>query len=251
MTTISTDTTDPRGETTRVFCIDLRNCTDTLMALEAETPRLSDSERQRAARLVDGQAAQRWLAAHVALRLVLERALGAGLRRVPYQVSPGGKPGLAGSPIVFSLSHGGGWSLIAVAQQGPLGVDIESVRPIRFAGDRRAAIESAGALLSRQPLPDDTTGRFLQAWVRLEALAKAGGDGMAKVLTRAGAFGGRRGQGAGPDLLPRSIVVADLALGEGHYAAIARGASATGVEVCAMPTDGDSLRAFPLGMGLS
>ncbi len=132
---------NPHASTTRVWCIDLNASLAALLMLEAETPRLSDVDRSRASRFSSGQAAREWMAAHVALRLVLEHSLGSGARRIPFRVSPSGKPDLPDSGIAFSLSHGAGHALIATGAVGPLGVDIEGSRTIRMAGDRRTSIE--------------------------------------------------------------------------------------------------------------
>ena len=72
---------------TRVWCIELSAALPALLALEAETPRLSPADRSRAARYADGQMAQAWIGARVALRVVLERELGAGVRRVDFDLS--------------------------------------------------------------------------------------------------------------------------------------------------------------------
>lgn len=239
---------------TRVWCIELSAALPALLALEAETPRLSPADRSRAARYADGQMAQAWIGARVALRVVLERELGAGVRRVDFDISGRGKPSLPGAHLAFSLSHAAGRALIATGPPGPLGVDLEGERPVRLHGPRRVAIERAGAALSSQPLPDDAEALFLQCWVRLEALSKAEGEGLARVLSRAGAFGaGRRAladpqpQAATGPLLPETLQVVDLALGPGLFAAMATASGVTGAEIGHLPADGDGLRAFVLG----
>ncbi|MDO9384606.1 MAG: hypothetical protein Q7T86_17290 [Hyphomicrobiaceae bacterium] len=240
-------TPNPQTPITRVWCVDLRASLAALLMLEAEVPRLSDDERARAARFSSGQAAREWMATHVALRLVLEHSLGPNARRNPFAVSANGKPDLPNSGIAFSLSHGAGHALIATGPVGPLGVDIEGTRTIRMAGDRRTAIEAAGAGLSSQALPSEPDARFLQAWVRLEALSKAQGKGLARVLSRAGAFGAGRGRGVSGTLLPSEIQVSDLALGSGLYAAVAMAVGSTGAHVGFLPAEADELRVFALG----
>lgn len=236
-----------------VWHVDLGRAATALLQLEEEVPRLSAGERERAAKIRDSVLSRQWLAAHVALRLALERCLGPSVRSRDYVTSAGGKPALARSnaamlpAVAFSLSHTRGQALVAIGPDGPLGVDLEMQRTVRLAALRRQQIEIAGAGLSATPLPGDELGRFLQAWVRLEALAKADGEGLAKVLTRAGAFGGRRGAGAAPDLLPPGRQVHDLALGDGLYGAIASATDVTGVRVGQMPDDVATLRVFALG----
>lgn len=235
-----------------VWHVDLAATSSTLLMLEAETPRLSVEETERAARFAEPVVGERWLAAHIALRLALERALGTRARRVAFSLSPRGKPGIvnmgaagASSPLGFSLSHTKGHALIAIGAE-PIGVDIEGDRVVRIEASRRYGIEAAGARLSALPLPDGA-GRFLQAWVRLEAAAKADGSGMASMLTRAGVYGGRRGQGVADDLLPAELQVSDVALGPGLYGAVATERGASGFRVDRMPEDRDALAAFALG----
>jgi 4'-phosphopantetheinyl transferase len=234
------------GVDPQVWMIDLRAAQAALLSVEGQSPRLTGADHDRAARFASYDHAQEWLAAHVALRLVLERTAGAATRGVVFERSAAGRPSLPGGKIDFSLSHGAGHALIGVTSFGCVGVDVEGPRVIRLQNDRREAIEGAGATLDRLPLPNDPGGRFLQAWVRLEALAKAEGIGMAGILSRAGAFGQRRGQGVSPDLLPPGFAVKDLAVGDGLYGAIALTEARGGVQLGVMPTDETALRHFPL-----
>jgi 4'-phosphopantetheinyl transferase len=234
---------------TEVWYVDLAAAAAALHALEAELPRLSEDEHARARRLTQPDTAAAWLAAHVALRLVLERCCGRDVRRLAFAVREGGKPVLSpGAGPAFSLSHTAGHALIAIAASEPLGVDIETPRKVAMEASRRASIEAAGAVLSRQPLPEDADARFLQAWVRIEALAKSEGVGLSRVLSRAGAFGRGRGRGVAPDLLGDDTTVADLALGAGLFGAVATASGGSGVQLGRLPVDVHGLRAFALGL---
>lgn len=233
-----------------VWYVDLAAASPALLRLDADVPRLSPEEYARATRFKDPEAGRSWLAAHVALRLALERTLGAGVRGAAFALSPRGKPSLAdaaaanaSAPSAFSLSHTKGHALVAIGKE-PIGIDIERARTVRFEASRRHGIEQAGARLSASPLPDDAVGRFLQAWVRLEATAKADGTGMASMLTRAGVFGGRRGEGIAHDLLPPGVQVSDLPLGPGLFGAVAASCGPSGLRFDRMPVDYDGLAAF-------
>jgi 4'-phosphopantetheinyl transferase len=83
----------------------------------------------------------------------------------------------------FSLSHARGVALIGLTPAGTIGVDVERTREVRIAAERRAAIEAAGAALGASLAGDGNT-RFLHAWVRLEAYAKADGCGIGRLLTQ-------------------------------------------------------------------
>jgi 4'-phosphopantetheinyl transferase len=202
-----------------------------LHALDQRVSLLSGSERRRAATFSDAAQAQEWLAAHIALRVVLERLLGSGVRGLSFERTKLGKPRLEGASAVFSLSHISGSALIALARGGIVGVDLERARTVRVREPRRARIEAAAAALNRrEPLPAEGEPRFLQAWVRLEAFAKAEGCGVGRLLTRLG-IGGERADRAQDlrarvdDVLAATPVAAtcDVTLGEGLFAAVACG----------------------------
>ncbi len=233
-----------------LWCVDLSAAGPALLAVEARTPRLSDPELLRAEALSSPAARQEWLAAHIALRILIERTCGADWRRIAFQHEERGKPALAGAPVTFSLAHTPGLALIGLARQGAIGVDIERMRSVRIDASRRDRIREAGATLSSAQLPPDDAG-FLQAWVRLEALAKAEGCGIGRLLTRLGILGA--GARAAADaaamrdraasLLAESPVetVHDLQLGASVYAAVACTGVPPRLAVSWLPTDAAAL----------
>ncbi len=218
-------------ETPELWCVDLGAAGPALHTLEKRTPRLSPADRARAADLTDPTVRAEWMATHVALRLLIERAAGAQWRGVTFVRSERGKPHLDGTPLAFSISHAPGLALIGLAPRGSIGVDIERTRRVRVGETRRARIEEAGAALSTEPLPAEGSARFLQAWVRLEALAKADGCGIGRLLTRLGILGVsdalRARQASAGDMVAALLAgdtppsVRDLQLGDGVYAAVA------------------------------
>lgn len=126
-----------------------------------------------------------------AVRLLLARDIGLRAALHPFERSPSGKPAPAARSIHFSISDTGGLAAVAVARGGPVGVDIEAPRMIRIAHNRRRHLEAWAEVLSggvSLPAPDVPERRFLQAWVRLEAAAKATGEGIGAVLERARAM---------------------------------------------------------------
>jgi 4'-phosphopantetheinyl transferase len=176
-----------------LWCVDLSAAGAALNEMECRTARLAASDRQNASAMADRNAAAEWLATHIALRLLLERAVGARWRGVALTRGPGVRPHLEGAPVAFSLAHVDGLALIALTRAGDIGVDVERARAVRVRPPRRGLIEAAGAALNaEQPLPEDNSdARFLQAWVRLEAFAKAQGCGIGRLLTQLGIVGGR------------------------------------------------------------
>jgi 4'-phosphopantetheinyl transferase len=79
----------------------------------------------------------------------------------------------------FNLSRGGGVALVAATTEGPIGVDVERVRPDlaldTFARPLvpRADVDRIDALA-----PEEQSRAWFQAWTRLEAVAKASGQGL-------------------------------------------------------------------------
>jgi len=218
-----------------VWLVDLEASCAALEELERETPRLPADSLDPWAAMKDARARRERRLAHIALRLLLERTLGREARGRPFAKGAAGKPFLPGvRGFDFNLSHAGGYALMAV---GPdrVGVDVETPRVVRIPKARRPAFEQAAiALAGGAPLPEEEgDARFLRAWVRLEAVVKAQGRGLAPlleglrpgrdVLTGEG-FAAREGRG---------IVARDVAVPEGVFAAIALPA---GAEVRALVT---------------
>jgi 4'-phosphopantetheinyl transferase len=115
------------------------------------------------------------------LRRVLARRLGGSLPELAFRRGERGKPELVGGELAFNLSHSGGLAVIAVAERGEVGVDLEQVRPLRrldlleqgaLTRDERRTLGRAGGEPAR-------THCFLRHWTAKEAVAKAFGAGLA------------------------------------------------------------------------
>jgi len=214
---------------TELWLVDLRRAGPALRALERACPRLSPGDRRRARRLGQGRERSDRLAAYVALRLLLERADGPRIRGREFLRSGSGKPRLRGG-AAFSLAHTGSLALIGITHARAIGIDLEPARPVRVSPRRRAEIVAAARGLAGAPLDaEDGDGAFLQAWSRLEAYAKAHGEGLDRVLAQLGlrAASGREmaiseiesaarrlARGAG-------VIVRDVALPRGLTGAVA------------------------------
>ena len=226
---------------TEVWLVDLDACAEALDQAETAGARLTADDRARAAAVWDPEVRSRRMSAAIALRLVLERTFGRAVRGVPLARGRLGRPELPdGIPGSFSVSHSGGFALIGVTTGGRIGVDLELLRPVRMSDRRRLVIEAAGETLAGQQLQADGgsseqsgeyPGRFLQAWVLLEALAKADGRGIGHLLTQLGAVGGRKGQPDAAAVMAGElgVTVHRLAIGAGRFAGIACGATARAV----------------------
>ncbi|KAF1048056.1 4'-phosphopantetheinyl transferase family protein [Xylophilus sp.] len=149
-------------------------------ALRTQAALLSPQERERAGRLRFPVDRDRFVAAHIALRLALAEQGAQQADALRLADGPLGKPWLPDHPrIHFSLSHSRGVALIAVGHRGPLGVDVEYLRPVPDAlavAERCFTLHENRALRS---LPPRRRGRaFLTCWTRKEACLKAIGLGL-------------------------------------------------------------------------
>lgn len=204
-----------------IFFVDLVAMAAVLEAQEARTPRLSAADVERARAMKDTEARRHWRASRIATRIALERLVGPGLRQIPFEIEPSGRPVLPGGGAHFSISHTGSVALIAVSPTTPVGVDLErSIRPLKMSTERRRRIvAAAGRLAARPSLSADNDADVIVAWVRLEAAAKALGIGIGRLLTREGVVGGRQPLQA--EATQHAIGVRDLKIDPDHVAAIA------------------------------
>lgn len=230
---------------TELWLVDFSETGIALEAAEATTPRLSDDTLRRIAAMSNDAARRERRLSHIALSILLERHLGPELRRAPYARNSAGKPSLEGCSVPFNIAHTHGLALIAVGGGNPLGVDIERMRSITMTNARRALIENAAVVLAGgAPLAEgDDDTRFLSAWVRVEAAAKAEGGGVGLLLEslRPGAsalFEGLASKENDP------IAVHDVPAGPGVFAAVALGKEAPQPPLRRLPASSTELMAL-------
>jgi 4'-phosphopantetheinyl transferase len=170
-----------------LWLVDLDAAAPALEALERDVPRLSTDDRERARRLSDPTEQRFRLTTYLALRVVLERSAGSAVRGQRFARSARGKPRLDGDGPAFSFSHTQRLALIAVAGLPAIGVDLEESRSLAMSPRRREEILAVGSGLSaRLPGSAGSDAAVLRAWCRLEAYAKARGQGVSRVLTELG-----------------------------------------------------------------
>ena len=107
---------------------------------------------------------------------LLERALAdRGLEQMPaVERAPGGKPYFPDRPeLCFSLSHSGPWALCALGD-GPVGADVETVRPRREALLRALSAQELAWFRGRGSRWED----FYTLWTLKEARVKCTGEGL-------------------------------------------------------------------------
>jgi 4'-phosphopantetheinyl transferase len=166
--------------------------------------------------------------AHITLRSLLLLRVDPAIAVRPFAPRPQGKPELPGAGLELSLSHSGNHALIGLSRAGAIGVDLEVPRLLQMSPERREAIERAGVMVGGgADLPGRSPdARALASWVRLEAVAKATGEGIGRLLTRLDVRPGRAApQPAGLGPLP---LARDLALPEGLVGAVAVDAGTVG-----------------------
>jgi 4'-phosphopantetheinyl transferase len=172
-----------RGQV-ELWFVDLNASGAGLNHIEARQPRLSRDDLAKIECSVTRGAASHRRAAHIALRLIIERMFGPQWRAQPFALAGTGKPYLDGLTGGFSLTHVDHYALVGVSNGGAIGVDLEPVKVRAVASERRQRIEAAALSIAHGArLPDQAEARFLQAWVRLEALAKCDGRGIGRLLT--------------------------------------------------------------------
>jgi 4'-phosphopantetheinyl transferase len=228
-----------------VFFVDLNVSVALLEAEERKVPRLSATDVARVEKLAHDPERQRlWRSSRIATRIVLERAAGRAYRNIDFAIARNGRPSLGEGPPYFNVSHSGGAALIAVSNAVPVGIDLEQERDLTMTEDRRRRVIAAAARLANaQPATShtDTDRDVLQAWVRLEAAAKALGTGIGQLLTEEGVVGGEAVGGA---TTAHRLDVRNLDVAGGYFAAVAAKTLPRTVEVLTLPNDADALAKF-------
>jgi len=149
-------------------------------ACDADLDLLDDAERARSARFHFERDRCRYVAAHAALRRLLARRTGRDAAALVIEAGPYGKPYLAAAPrCAFSLSHCEDLALVALADDGEIGVDLERVRPL---ADLDGLGRQCLTLHERHEIdrlaPGERSPAFLRRWTRKEACLKALGAGL-------------------------------------------------------------------------
>jgi 4'-phosphopantetheinyl transferase len=137
-----------------------------------------------APRLAAGGEIHVWLAPatrdEALLRRLLARYAGCAPDALTIGAGAHGKPYLEHAALRFNLSHSGEHTVVAVAADCELGIDLEHVRRIRRRG---ALLERCFTTAEQARIGGDDTA-LLRYWAAKEALVKAIGRGIAYGLRR-------------------------------------------------------------------
>jgi 4'-phosphopantetheinyl transferase len=147
--------------------------------------RLSDfldpAEVARAARFASRDDQRRHVVSQGVLRLILSAFTGCDPRAIHIAATANGKPYVAGCGPHFSLSHCGDVALVAVTRGGSTGVDVERVRAdLEIDAFVRPLVSAPDIARIEARAPEARTREWFQIWTRLEAVAKASGNGLSE-----------------------------------------------------------------------
>ncbi|WP_406334219.1 4'-phosphopantetheinyl transferase family protein [Streptomyces sp. NBC_00203] len=145
---------------------------------------LSPDELRRWRHMVPSQRTL-YASAHAALRTVTAAYTGLTASQVTFTAGRLGKPYVSGDPgLRVSLAHTEGMSLVAVSRDGPTGVDVERIRPLRDpAGLRRQVLSDHEAAQWPADREGPLNSGLFTHWACKEAVLKALGSGLAGDLT--------------------------------------------------------------------
>ncbi|MBI3355229.1 MAG: 4'-phosphopantetheinyl transferase superfamily protein [Nitrospirae bacterium] len=141
---------------------------------------LSKDEQERANRLVSERHRQQFMAARAVLREVLSRYCAQRPQELAIQTTSDGKPFLTDSAAVrFNLTHSHGRTLIAIAKDREVGIDLEKLRPeVDVVGLAKRFLSRQDQAFIEAGDPERRHERFLRVWVAREAVFKAEGKGI-------------------------------------------------------------------------
>ncbi|WP_328892253.1 4'-phosphopantetheinyl transferase family protein [Streptomyces sp. NBC_00236] len=182
---------------------------------------LDAGELDRAARLVVPADRRCYVAAHVALRLLLGARLGVTpdavrLTREPCPScgGPHGRPATDGG-VHFSLSHTRGVALLAFADT-PVGADVELVPKPETVSEIAGQLHPAESRELAELPEEQRPAAFARVWTRKEAYLKGEGIGLADGLAAE-----HVGTGPRPRPGPAGWTVTDVGVPAGYAAAVA------------------------------
>ena len=151
---------------------------------EAFLPLLSADERARASHFRIFRARAAFVGARGTLRLLLGRYLEIPPQELRFCYNAQGKPFLEEDALSFNLSHSQGLALYAFSHLGPVGIDLEHLRP------EVASAQIARRFFAPQEVaaldlvePERRTEAFFTCWTRKEAYLKARGEGLSLGLS--------------------------------------------------------------------
>ena len=127
---------------------------------------------------IGGRSEERNRARALVLRLAAHVA-GTAPERLRLDHEPSGRPYIQGITVHVSLSHTRGVVAVAASTAGPVGIDVEVVRPFAFEPLARRWFPGPENEWIARCVPAERSAAFLWLWTRKEALGKVVGRGLA------------------------------------------------------------------------
>jgi 4'-phosphopantetheinyl transferase len=141
---------------------------------------LTEAERLRASRFRNPDDTHRWVSFRSQVRTILGRALDLDPSEVALTLSENGKPLLEAphNHLHFILSHTENLALLALSEDGPVGIDLEPLSRARDLLDCESTFCHPEEI-ARLPIQPDLRARMLlEIWTSKEAVLKALGTGL-------------------------------------------------------------------------
>ena len=139
---------------------------------------VSEKKKERIRRFHRFEDAQRTLLGDILTRYAICNRLGIKNMDLVFGTTDYGKPVLL-TPhgIYFNISHSGNWVVCAIDDSGPVGVDVEVIKPIDFAIAER--FFSSDEYISFINQPEELQQKyFFMLWTLKESYIKAEGKGL-------------------------------------------------------------------------
>jgi 4'-phosphopantetheinyl transferase len=150
---------------------------------------LSADERDQAGRFQLDLHRNRFIVCRGTLRTILAGYLGVQAEQLQFQHGAHGKPALAApwgaEQLHFNVSNSQGLALFALADDRPVGIDVERIRPIENLQRITERYFSPQEQHQWRKLsPDQRLLAFFRCWIHKEALLKATGWGLSFPFNR-------------------------------------------------------------------
>ena len=141
---------------------------------------LDVEERHRYEVFKRPELAARFLFRRALLRKLLALHCDVPLSQLKLVAGPNGKPALADpdGKIHFNASHTDGFGVIAIGAQGPVGIDVEQIRPIDVAAFSQRILSPQERLEYSAIEESERLGAMFRYWTAKEAVIKAMGMGL-------------------------------------------------------------------------
>lgn len=172
--------------------------------LEAQA---GDAACERVARLRAPLQRRRLLVREIAVRRLAAERLGRAVDDIRIVRAPSGRPAVEGGGLALSLSHSRGLALIAFANGGEVGCDLEhrdAAVDWRDARDADVLTDAEARSLESLSRPEEAQALFLRMWTLKEAALKCLGVGLsvpARCIRTCGPVSDAEGDGSPASLL--------------------------------------------------